>query len=62
MQEKTYKCYDLNTNPMIKRKFIAMNEYGYNFEIEKNEFVNYEKKCSRMLYSDVNKGNKKGKR
>ena len=62
MQEKVIKSYDLDTNPKNKRKYNIMNEYGYNFENNKNEFENYEKNCRRVLYSDVNNKVNKGKR
>ena len=58
-----YKSYDNeNVNPREKRNYETMNEYGYNFEVNNQRYVDYEKKCSRILYSDIKRHNNKGKR
>jgi len=58
-----YKSYDIdNVNSLEKKNFEVMNEYGYNYEVNNKRVVDYEKKCSRVLYSDVKRRNNKGKR
>lgn len=58
-----YKSYDIDSDSAWERKTIeCMNEYGYNFDSNKKRIVDYEKKCSKVLYSDVKKRNIKGKR
>ena len=61
--EYFYKSYDIDgTNPMEKKSFEIMNEYGYNFEANNKRTVDYEKKCRRLLYTDIKRHNNKGKR
>lgn len=62
MEEGVLKTYDLDTSGIQKRDYVVMNEYGYNFESNKNKFIDYEKRCSRVMYSDIKKRIKKGKR
>jgi len=58
-----YKENDIeNINPLEKKRFEVMNEYGYNFDSNKKRIIDYEKRCSRVLYSDVKMHNNKGKR
>ncbi len=58
-----YKSYDIESDSAWeKRNFECMNEYGYNFDSNKRRVVDYEKKCKRVLYSDVKVRNIKGKR
>ncbi|MBQ6687589.1 MAG: hypothetical protein IJN03_03605 [Bacilli bacterium] len=58
-----YKSYDIDSDNAWERKTIGcMNEYGYNFDSNKKRIIDYEKKCSKVLYSDVKKRNIKGKR
>ena len=58
-----YKSYDIdNVNPRVQKRHEIMNEYGYNFDSNTKTVVDYEKKCSRVLYTDVKMRNNKGKR
>lgn len=58
-----YKSYDIdNNNSLEKKNFETMNEYGYNFELNNKRVIDYEKKCSRVMYSDIKRHNNKGKR
>lgn len=58
-----YKSFDIESDDAWeKKKYECMNEYGYNFDSNKKRVIDYEKKCSRVLYSDVKKRNNQGKR
>lgn len=58
-----YKSYDIESNSAWEKKnFEYMNEYGYNFDSNKKRVIDYDKMCKRVLYSDVKKRNKEGKR
>ena len=58
-----YKNYDIeDDNPLSKKNFEVMNEYGYNYEVTNKRVIDYDKKCSKVLYSDVKIRNVKGKR
>ena len=57
------KNYDIeDDNPLSKKNFEVMNEYGYNYELNNKRVIDYDKKCSKVLYSDVKIRNVKGKR
>ena len=58
-----YKGFDIDSSSAWeKRNFEIMNEYGYNFDSNKKRVIDYDKKCSSVLYSDVKERNNKGKR
>lgn len=58
-----YKSYDIeNDSAWEKKNYEYMNDYGYNFDSNKKRVIDYDKMCSRVLYSDVKKRNKEGKR